>query len=548
MGTKFLHDRFGECELIRIEGVDWILRCSNYVGLYRVPPSMRHDFTAIASSQSTSPRSTPGNLAAPEVSQLRNDSDGVGKLLSAIRSRNRPVELRESKTLPRGDSFSNLSKPVTPPILKFVPAVTEATLGDGRESPGIDSLCAADRRRLCRVFESLRNGLTPVHVDSRPFAVGIEAIQGKVNGLLAAVELKGGCSVVIRGAYGQGKTFSLELLKQLSLEAGYVIASTEIDAFENQLKKPHFIYRSLMQNLRFPDAGVCGARGLVFRTQEKLRSALGTNVGPRLRAIEARRILEEVSQCRPLAWLLSDVTQLDNPELVGLLACQPGVTPASARRVHILGGEARDWPAFNAGTQGDFGSYVLSGISRLSRFLGYRGLIVVLDEMEKWQDLDWKAQSHAGNLLGGLIWAAGAERGKRSCKKTFLGCDHSRLLSHSVRCGGYPFSTIDPCHLGLAIAMTPRGDDGPESFWSRYGSLEIVDLPGFTPELLGEYIQRVFPVYCQAYDIKCTMPMELPGAAIRSWRLRGDGSTRLAVQSVLKVLDDWRQTLVSYEV
>lgn len=414
----------------------------------------------------------------------------------------------------------------------------------------------------------MANGLVPNDRDCRGFSVGNDAVQRSVEDFLGAVAEEGGRSVVIRGCYGQGKTFNLHLMKHLALEAGFVVASTEIDSFENQLDKPHSVYRGLIQNLRFPDAGTNGALGLVQRTQEKLRSTMDAQPGDgspvrvsrlslvadktgplqaKLRAIDARRILEEHTQCRPLSWLLSDTSGSEKPNLVGLLACQPGLSAASARRAHILDGTPRDWPSFSAGTQGDFGSYLLSGISRLSRFLGYRGLIIILDEMEKWQDLDWKAQSRAGNLLGGLIWGAGAPQGSRSCKRGLHGCDHSGLLTHSIRCQGYPFSTVDRCHLGLAIAMTPRGDEGPEFSWSKYGAMEIVDLPHVTASLVDEYVRRVFPAYCQAYSIEPKMPAELPATAIRQWRLAGDASMRSAVQSVLFVLENWRQSIRSTE-
>src|SRR5262249_13161591 len=156
----------------------------------------------------------------------------------------------------------------------------------------------------------------------------------------------------------------------------------------------------------FPDGSPGGACGLVRRTREKIGQTFESAHVDWRRAIEVRRLLEKEIQCKPLAWLLSGLAAREKPELIGLLACEPGATVALARDAHVLGRSAGDWPAFSAGTQGDFGSYLLSGVGRLARFLGYRGLIVILDEMEKWQDLDWNAQCRAGNLLGGLIWAA----------------------------------------------------------------------------------------------------------------------------------------------
>ena len=549
MPTKFHHDWYGECELVRIEGVDWIIRCCDSGQTYRVPSSRRQGFTLIDG------RNTPVTTAPKELdssSALRSPTvaSGVSRLLSAIRSGNRIPSDDIDQSAADDSVASHATGRIAPHRIatssENEPSVNGKPLGiDEHLLPVIEESRETDKRRLCKVFESLRNGLSPIHVDTRPFAVGIEAIQQRVQNLLLDVAAEGGRAVIIRGTYGQGKTFCLQLLKQMALESGYAVASVEVDAFENQLDKPHLVYRSLIGSLQFPDGDSHGASGLADRVSKKLTQVLARRSLKELAfAKEARHLLDIEIQCRPLAWLLSDPGLLGKPRLLDLLASAPGVQLAPARRSHVLEGQPRDWPAFSAGTQGDFGSYLLSGIGRLTRFLGHKGLILILDEMEKWQDLNWRAQSCAGNLLGGLIWASTAEAGTRNCKKISLRCDHSRSLTHSNRCCGYPFSTQDRCYLGVAIAMTPRGDDGPEKLWSDYGLLEIADLPPFTASHLESYARKVFPAYCRAYGIEAVMPAALPATAIKSWRLRGDGSTRTAVQSVLSVLDDWRQSLV----
>lgn len=570
MGTKFQHEVFGECELVRIEGVNWVMRLSDGGKMYRILPENRQDFTPVPINQldSSAPPST--NSAASHTANTQGSSDIGGQLFSVFRRSNQSIELADNGTHKQSIPFAvpSTAQVLLDPERISKPVDLAPTSSDSDTPPSINGVKTEGNRRLRKFFESMANGLVSIDRDHRGFAVGNDEVQMNVRHFLGAVDEQGGSSILIRGSYGQGKTFNLQLMKHLALEAGFIVASTEIDSFENQLDKPHSVYRGLIQNLRFPDTGDNGALGLVQRTQEKLRSSMDaqsangsselisrlrrlagtTNLSQaKLRAIAARQILEEQTQCRPLSWLLSDTSGSEKPTLVGLLACQPGLTPASGRRAHILDGTPRDWPSFSAGTQGDFGSYLLSGISRLSRFLGYRGLIIILDEMEKWQDLDWRAQSRAGNLLGGLIWAAGAPEGSRRCKTALHGCDHSGLLTHSVRCQGYPFSTVDRCHLGLAIAMTPRGDEGPELSWSNYGTIEILDLPHITPSLLDGYVRRVFPAYCLAYNIEHTMPAELPATAIQKWRLAGDGSMRSAVQSVLFVMEKWRRTIRSAE-
>jgi hypothetical protein len=119
-----------------------------------------------------------------------------------------------------------------------------------------------------------------------------------------------------------------------------------------------------------------------------------------LNLYERQRWLLERLECSALAWLFSDPQFMNKESLLGLLECDPNVPVSVARQSHAYPPQPRQWPAFTAGTQGDFASYLLSGIGRLTRLLGYKGLIIIMDEMEKWNQLNWNEQCRAGNLLG----------------------------------------------------------------------------------------------------------------------------------------------------
>ena len=116
--------------------------------------------------------------------------------------------------------------------------------------------------------------------------------------------------------------------------------------------------------------------------------------------------------CRPLSRLLSDSGLMNKPTLLNLWNCDPSVSSPRGRAAHVWTPPPHFWPAFSAATQGDFASFLLSGLGRLARVLGFKGLLIIMDEMERWQDLNWAEQSKAGNLLGGLIWGATARQGK----------------------------------------------------------------------------------------------------------------------------------------
>jgi hypothetical protein len=298
------------------------------------------------------------------------------------------------------------------------------------------------------------------------------------------------------------------------------------------LDKPHHIYRDLMHNLRIPGGGR-GAQALAEAVVARVRSEplVGTDTVTRAQA--AYRWLHKNLQCGQLAWLLSDPRLLQKQILVGLLGCEPWAKASAARRASIWKSRPADWPAFSASTQGDFACFLLSGIGRLARLLGHKGLIILLDEMERWQDLNWQAQSRAGNLLGGLIWGATAEEGEREPVHQPAG------LTNSRRCGGTPFTTSSRCYLGLAIAMTPRGQDGPESLWAEYGRLHEVDLPPAGPQEVIQCVRQVAPWYASAHGLPSPELSAISARSLEAWR-RSDGSFRTAVQIIIRLLDEWR--------
>lgn len=411
------------------------------------------------------------------------------------------------------------------------------------------SLGDLDARGLRRLLESLRTGLPPAHVSVKQLAVGTEMLEEYARQFLETTDTEGGDAIDIRGMYGQGKSFTLDLIAEIALESGFVVARTEINADEYRLDKPHNIYRGLLHNLRVPNVDFEGAKVLLCQADQALRATSGDSERKQDLAKRRRQWLEEQIGCKPLSWLLADPNFLQSPILTGAFLGEPTGAVREVRQTHILGGKAYDWPTFTYGTQGDIACCLLSGLARLTRLLRYRGLIIIFDEMEKWQDLDWQSQARAGNLLGGLIWSATAPIGRRRCKTRSMPywrplvdevCDHSEDLVHSGWCGGFPFSTIERCHLGIAIAMTPRGEEGPEAEWQQYGALRTIDLPVFTRSTLEAFFEKLAPQYQKAYDLPTAIPSSIFAAAYERWRAQGSFSARSGVTAVVEVLDEWR--------
>jgi hypothetical protein len=453
--AKLLHERLGLCELLRVEGTDWIVEAAGGVR-YRIPPDKRSQFQVIQESTQQPPK---------------------------------PVG------------------PATPlPIA----------------NPG---------RHARRIIESLRIGLPSLDGHTRQLAVGFQETNRFIKGFLEDISEDGGGAMTLKGAYGQGKTFALTMLEEVAHEGGFITARTEIDATENCLNKPHHIYHDLMRNLRIPGFGGQGARLIAQKVVAHLQQHCPGTVYQRKQWLEAH------IGCPPLAWLLSDPQLTAKPELIGLLGADPNYPIGRARGRHAMTPVPRTWPAFTAGTQGDFASFILSGIGRVARMLGYKGFVIIMDEMEKWHELNWAQQSQAGNLLGGLIWGATAEEGDRGMH------DQPDCIDHSNRCGGYPFTTERRCHTGIAIAMTPREYDVSDQLWSKYGPILQADVPTLSEKKLLEYCGRVVPLFAEAFGVGEPKPDELKHIAAEAlgiWRTHGELNTRYGVQAAIAAFDHWR--------
>lgn len=236
VGTQLRHSALGECVVVRTEGVDWIIRPVNSSSLFRCSPSARRFFTVIKE-----PDTSETQIVIPtKVPALDDESFGPASFGFGEQS---PQTEAPAKPPSRASPFTAGAKPIQKSSPENRPAANPVL----------------NRRQLKRAFESLRNGLPPEAGMIERFAIGMEQTVPRLDRMLDSVHRDGGNACVVRGAYGQGKTFSLEVLKERALNAGYLVASTEIDAYENKIEKPHHIYRAYEQpaNPRVSDRRRC---------------------------------------------------------------------------------------------------------------------------------------------------------------------------------------------------------------------------------------------------------------------------------------------------
>lgn len=399
------------------------------------------------------------------------------------------------------------------------------------------SIVSNERRTLLSGFESLRKGLPPQIDFAKKLAVGLDSSKREINDFLRQVDEKGGAALIARGHYGMGKTFHLDVAEDEALSQGFITVKSEIDNAENQICRPHAITGSLLSNLRFPGTEGKGVALLARKVSEHLQQHVPAQPTRYLQAKCNSEYLKKHIGADPLACLLADPTLPTNSLLLGLLACDPGVHIPEARQAHAFWLKARMWPSFKFRTQGDFAALLFSSLGRMARLMGYRGLVVLLDEMEKWELLNPADQSRGANFLGGLVWGA-TEKGPRGRN------DHPSCIVHSGWLGGYNFTTAERCHMGVLIALTPR-EDGPEEEWQQYGELGLFDLPEFTGQHVYHLCNKAAPLYAEAYGIEAPSKTELHDIYKRAagrWVNKGATSIRDAVEFVVEELDKWRRT------
>ena len=272
------HPIYGPCRLLRVEGMNWVMEIARTGTQLRIPVTRRGEFSIAAAAYSgvapsdpaprregffaggmepTVSEPSPSGTAIPEtervapvapVAAVHRQANAAGHAPSSAPSSQSSESPRRTEGFFAGDFEPGGGSPRDSHRPEAVESDTSA--------PPLDP---QHRRRLKRAIESLRNGLPPTSVEAHKVAVGLEGFEREAGGLLHQVASDGGAVKVVRGAYGQGKTLSLNLAAELALTNGFWVAGTEVDASENRLDRPSQVYRSLMQSLRIPN---CQQRGV----------------------------------------------------------------------------------------------------------------------------------------------------------------------------------------------------------------------------------------------------------------------------------------------
>jgi len=262
-------------------------------------------------------------------------------------------------------------------------------------------------RRRREIIDALRRGTVPQR-GLDVMAVGLDRFQATIDEELEAVAAGGANFKAVRGEYGAGKTFFARWLTETAKQRGFATAEVQISETETPLHRLETIYRRITENLATESTGPSAFRDVIdgwLRVLEEDAIAAGAN--PENRDEVTRRtdaLLEQrlaaVSRTAPAfaaalrgyheATVAGNVETADG--LAAWLAGQPHVA-ASVRRV--------------AGVRGDldhFGALgFLQGLLAVLRDSDYRGLVLVLDEVETLQRVRGDVREKSLNALRQLL-------------------------------------------------------------------------------------------------------------------------------------------------
>jgi hypothetical protein len=296
------------------------------------------------------------------------------------------------------------------------------------------------RQKYFTSIEAINLGVVPPDPDQLiHFTMNGDVLTKDIRGALNSAK-KNGLSKVVLGHYGMGKTHYLQLARAIALKSGWVVSFVEFDPKAADPAKPHLVYKHIMTSLEFPareDGSV--ARGFIGFVKE-IRAhwhskdllhlpLLGENPWFReaLTTLLAHNHDEEderyVAGC---GWLAGD-RQLSS--IRGL-----------ARDAH-LGAKVPTMPASRE--TAEIYAFHLAVVNEILQKLGYKGLLLILDEAEHVRGYNVRRQERANRFFDYLA----------RCAHPPMELDDLPALNEH----GYelpPFWKRGP-HFGLYVGLTP---------------------------------------------------------------------------------------------
>lgn len=216
-----------------------------------------------------------------------------------------------------------------------------------------------DRLTARRIIDQLKSGTTPLDA-AHYLDVGREKWYQGMKYYFEGAEYGESKVRFIRGRYGDGKTHLMAMAQHFALERGFVVSYASAE--NTRLDKLEEVYKRIVRNLQTAQIEG-GIEFLLRRWQEqigqetereveRLRSATGLDINFRIAVESYLREQDPQHKDRIVQWLLGEPIKL--PEL--------GI------KRYLRAGDSRD---------------MMRSLSVFLRLIGYKGLLVLLDELDR---------------------------------------------------------------------------------------------------------------------------------------------------------------------
>ena len=257
------------------------------------------------------------------------------------------------------------------------------------------------------IIQALRSGLVPRR-GLHHFAVGLEPLMEAIEQELGYVATGKGTSKWLRGEYGTGKTFATRLLGARARRMGFATAEVQVSLNDTPLHHLETVYRRLIERLE-TEADGSGAfkaivEGWLYQVGEEVARLRGIDEDDPSFADATEERLEDkladlsrhnpafAQALRGYHRALHEGNFATAQGILAWLAGQPH-TDRSITRIAGLSGKVDGQAALT----------FLAGLLRLLRQSGYKGLVVVLDEVETVQRMPSNSRASALNALRQLM-------------------------------------------------------------------------------------------------------------------------------------------------
>lgn len=269
--------------------------------------------------------------------------------------------------------------------------------------------------RRAEIIDALRRGTVPRNgLDA--FAVGIDRFETTLDDELAAASSGRGVFKAVRGEYGSGKTFFGRWLQERARADGFASSEVQISETETPLHRMETIYRRLIERIATADAGEGAFRGIIDgwfyvleqdvladgqidpNDEQGLMAATGALMEQRLANInKVAPAFSAALRAYREAVARGDIALAEG--LVSWVSGQPNVAAQIKRAAGVKG----DIDHFGA-------SSFIAGVLAILRDSGYKGLMLVIDEVETLQRM--RADTREKGLNGLRQWIDEIDAGR----------------------------------------------------------------------------------------------------------------------------------------